>query len=296
MQKIGFIGIGLMGLPLCSRLLAAGFPLTIWNRSPEKCNALQAAGATVAHSPQTLAEAVDIIMLCVSDSAAVESVVYQENGLLAGLSANKIVIDFSSITPTLTRQLASAVAHQKAHWIDAPVSGGVVGAEQGTLVIMAGGNAALIDSIRPVLAAIAQRVTTMGPSGSGQVTKLCNQLIVAANAVLIAEAVALAEKSGVDATLLAPALAGGFADSKPFQLLAPRMSQHQFEPVQWRVKTLLKDLETAVTQAQAAGTETPLAAHAAKRLRAHDENGFSEADLSSLIELFNPVNPAAKGH
>ena len=246
MRKIGFAGIGLMGLPMCRRLLAAGHELVVWNRTADKCAALIAEGATQAASPAALAAGSDIIMLCVSDTAAVEELLRSKNGILAELSAGKIVVDFSSISPAATRDLAAAVAQKNAHWADAPVSGGVAGAEAGSLVIMAGGAAGIIDSLRPVLAALSQRVTHMGTNGAGQVTKICNQLIVAANAVLIAEAVALAEKSGVDASKLAPALAGGFADSKPFQLLAPRMSTRQFEPVQWRVKTLLKDLDMAV--------------------------------------------------
>lgn len=288
MEKIGFIGIGLMGLPMCLRLLAAGHPLHVWNRSPDKLTPLLDAGAIAASTPADLAAACNIIMLCVSDTAAVEAVVHQQEGLLAGLSSGKTVIDFSSISPIATQQLASALQQKGAEWIDAPVSGGVVGAEAGTLVIMAGGNEAAINAIRPALAPLSQRVTFMGSHGAGQVTKLCNQLIVAANAVLIGEAIALAEKAGVDATKLAPALAGGFADSKPFQLLAPRMSTHQFEPVQWRVKTLLKDLDTAVNHATTLGLQTPVALQAAHRLRTHGDNGFSESDLSSLIELFTP--------
>lgn len=286
MRKIGFAGIGLMGLPLCRRLLAAGHELVVWNRSADKCAALVAAGATQASSPAALAESADIIMLCVSDTAAVEELVRTENGILAGLSAGKIVVDFSSIAPATTRELAASLAQKNAHWVDAPVSGGVVGAEAGSLVIMAGGDAGIIDQLRPVLAALAQRVTHMGPNGAGQVTKICNQLIVAANAVLIAEAVALAEKSGVDAGKLAPALAGGFADSKPFQLLVPRMSARQFEPVQWRVKTLLKDLDMAVALSQQENTAVPLAAHAAELMREHGASGALEQDLSSLITHF----------
>jgi 3-hydroxyisobutyrate dehydrogenase len=287
-EKIGFIGIGLMGLPMCLRLLAAGHPLYVWNRSPDKLTPLLDSGAMAASTPSDLAASCNIIMLCVSDTAAVEAVVHQNEGLLAGLSSGKTVVDFSSISPIVTQQLAAAVQQKGADWVDAPVSGGVVGAEAGTLVIMAGGNESTINAIRPALAPLSQRVTFMGSHGAGQVTKLCNQLIVAANAVLIGEAIALAEKAGVDASKLAPALAGGFADSKPFQLLAPRMSTHQFEPVQWRVKTLLKDLDTAVNHANALGLQTPVAVQAAHRLRSHSDNGFSESDLSSLIELFTP--------
>lgn len=286
MTRIGFIGIGLMGLPMCRRLLAAGYPLTVWNRSTAKCAPLEAAGAVRADNPGALALACDVIMTCVADTAALEDVFHRANGLATGLAPGKTVLDFSSVDPAATRVLAAAAAAKGAHWIDAPVSGGVVGAEAGSLVIMAGGEAAALDPLRPLLAHLAQRVTHMGPSGAGQVTKVCNQLIVAANAVLIAEAVALAEKAGVDAARLAPALAGGFADSRPFQLLAPRMSARAFEPVQWRVRTLLKDLDMAGRLAAEAGSPAPLAAHAAELMRAHGRHGYLEQDLSSLIRFF----------
>lgn len=286
MTRIGFIGIGLMGLPMCRRLLAAGFPLTVWNRSPDKCAPLAAQGAAVAASPRALAAACDVIMTCVADTAAVEDVFHRADGLRAGLGAGKTVVDFSSIAPAATRALAAAARAAGAEWIDAPVSGGVVGAEAGSLVIMAGGDATTLEALRPVLAPLAQRVTHMGGSGAGQVTKVCNQLIVAANAVLVAEAVALAERNGVDAARLAPALAGGFADSRPFQLLVPRMSARAFEPVQWRVRTLLKDLDMARALAGESGSPAPLAAHAAEIMREHGSHGFLDQDLSSLIRLF----------
>lgn len=291
MPHIGFIGIGLMGLPLCRRLLGADHALTVWNRNPDKCQPLVALGARQASSPAALASAADVIFVCVSDTRAVESVAHGASGLLASLQPDKIVIDLSSIDPDATRQLAALAREKGAHWLDAPVSGGVVGAEAGTLVIMAGGDAAIIDRVRPLLAALSQRVTHMGPSGAGQVTKICNQLIVAANAVLIAEAVALAEKAGVDASRLAPALAGGFADSKPFQLLAPRMSTRTFTPVQWKVQTLLKDLDMANALAQRRQSSTPLANAAASLMRQHGEQGHLGDDLSSLITLFADDTP-----
>ncbi|MCC2637186.1 MAG: 2-hydroxy-3-oxopropionate reductase [Moraxellaceae bacterium] len=286
MTRIGFIGIGLMGLPMCRRLLAAGYPLTVWNRSPDKCAPLVAAGATQATSPAALARACEVIMVCVADTAAVEDVFGRAEGLATGLGPGKTVIDFSSIDPAVTRVLSGATRAAGAHWLDTPVSGGVVGAEAGSLVIMAGGEAEALDPLRPLLAHLSQRVTHMGASGAGQVTKICNQLIVAANAALIAEAVALAERAGVDARRLAPALAGGFADSKPFQLLAPRMSARQFEPVQWRVRTLLKDLDMAGALAAQCGSPAPLAAQAASLMRTHGAHGFLDQDLSTLIHLF----------
>lgn len=289
-MRIGFAGIGLMGLPLCRRLLAAGHTLTIWNRSPAACAPLLAEGARQAESPAALAARSDILMLCVSDASAVRAVCGGPHGVLAGCHDGLVVVDHSSIDPATTRELAAALAQRGGHWVDAPVSGGVAGAEQGRLVIMAGGSAADIDRISPVLQAYALRITHMGDTGAGQVTKICNQLVVAANSLLIAETVALAEQAGVDARLLAPALAGGFADSLPFQILAPRMAERRFEPVQWRVQTLLKDLDNALALAQADGQPVPLAAHAAALMRQHAECGHARDDLSSVILLHRPQN------
>jgi len=146
----------------------------------------------------------------------------------------------------------------------------------------------VVEQIRPLLAPLALRMTHMGPIGSGQVSKICNQMIVATNALLIAETVALAEKAGVDARLLAPALAGGFADSLPFQILTPRMASRSFEPVQWRVKTLLKDLDNACRLSQELHANIPLAQNAGQLMRRHAEQGFAMADPSTLIALYAP--------
>lgn len=285
-MRIGFIGIGLMGLPLCQRLLTAGQTLTVWNRSPDKCRPLQDLGARLAPSPAALAADVDLLLLCVSDTAAVEAVVFGPEGICQGARAGLRVIDHSSIAPRATRELAARLLQASgARWVDAPVSGGVIGASNGTLVIMAGGAEADIDYARPVLMHYAQRLTRMGDIGAGQVTKVCNQLIVAANSLLIAETIALAEQSGVDARLLAPALAGGFADSLPFQILAPRMAERRFEPVQWKVQTLLKDLDNALTLASETGSCIPLARQAEGLMRQHADSGQAMADLSSVITL-----------
>ena len=174
---------------------------------------------------------------------------------------------------------------QGAHWVDAPVSGGVQGAEQGTLVIFAGGEADIINRLQPVWQAISQRISHMGGSGSGQVTKLCNQLIVAASSTLIAEAIRLAEASGVDASQLAPALAGGFADSKPLQILAPRMATGQFLPLQWKVKTLRKDLDNAYTLARQQQLTLPVAERARLILASH-AMAHADEDLSTLIQSY----------
>jgi 3-hydroxyisobutyrate dehydrogenase len=165
-----------------------------------------------------------------------------------------------------------------------------MGAENGTLILMAGGAATQIERLRPIAAHLGQKLTHMGEVGTGQITKICNQMIVASNAVLIAETVALAAKAGVDAAQLAPALAGGFADSLPLQILAPRMASNTFEPVQWKVQTLLKDLDNAVALAKENTSSTPISALASQLLRLHAAQGASLEDLSSVVKMFKLTN------
>ena len=199
----------------------------------------------------------------------------------------QLLVDFSSLEPTATREMSAQLASQTGmRWLDAPVSGGVIGAEAGSLAIMVGGEAADLERVRPVLLSLGQRVTHMGAVGAGQVTKACNQMIVACNALVIAEVVALAERSGVQASLIAQALAGGFADSKPLQILAPQMAESRFEPVKWHVRTLLKDLDTAVKFSREQGSATPISGLAAQLMRLHGSQGFLEKDPSTLVQLY----------
>ena len=287
LPSLGFAGIGLMGLPMCQRLLAAGYPLTVWNRSPDKCAALVAAGARLASSPAELCQGSDMVLLCLADTAVVREVVFGEHGIAQGGRSGQLLIDFSSLEPTATREMAAELAVLCGMaWLDAPVSGGTPGAEAGTLAIMVGGEAADLERARPVLQVLGQRVTHMGAVGAGQVTKACNQMIVACNALVIAEVVALAEQSGVDATLIAEALAGGFADSKPLQILAPQMAESRFEPIKWHVRTLLKDLDGAVKFSREQGSATPLSGLAAQLMRLHGSQGYLQKDPATLVELY----------
>lgn len=286
---LGFIGIGLMGLPLCKRLLAQSLPLMVWNRSSDKTLPLVTLGATAAFSPADVASNTDVLMLCVADDAAVEQICLGENGIFSAASKGLIIVDHSSISPELTRRLHEQASKLGITWIDAPVSGGVSGAETGQLVIMAGGDRHALDRVIPILSAYAKRISHMGASGAGQVSKLCNQLVVAANSLLIAETVALAERAGVDASQLAPALAGGFADSLPFQLMVPRMANRNFDPVQWRVATLIKDLQNATQLAKTNELHTPVALAALEQLKQHAQQGHDNSDLSSIILLHDTL-------
>lgn len=276
-----------MGLPMCRRLLAAGYSLQVWNRSPEKCKELALAGATVASSPAQLSADADIILLCLADTHAVREVIFGPAGIAESAGNGKLLVDLSSTEPMATREMSSELERRSGmRWVDAPVSGGVMGAEAGTLVIMAGGRAKDVETLRPLLAHLGQRVTRMGEVGAGQVTKVCNQMVVACNALVIAEMVVLAERSGVDANLLAPALAGGFADSRPLQILTPQMAERRYEPVRWHVRTLLKDLETAVGLGQQQGAALPMSGLGEQLMRLHGSMDNLEKDLATLVQLY----------
>ena len=281
--KIAFLGMGLMGSRMASRLLNAGFQVAVWNRTASACDELVAQGATRLNL-NDIGE-YPIVLSCLADDSAVQAVIDQ---IADYLQPQQVIVDFSSLSVDKTKSLAKQVQSKNAVWIDSTVSGGTMGAEQGSLVIFAGGDAQVIESLAIMYEVLSQRVTRMGETGTGQATKICNQLIVAANSTLIAEAVALASLSGVDTTLLAPALAGGFADSKPFQILAPRMATHTFEPVQWKVQTLSKDLNNAVKLAEQFNLDIPVAKRALSQLKDHQTQGFSEADLATVIQHVEP--------
>ncbi|WP_310056564.1 NAD(P)-dependent oxidoreductase [Pseudomonas synxantha] len=293
LPSLGFAGIGLMGLPMCRRLLAAGYPLAVWNRNPDKCKPLVEAGARQVASPAELCQHADVVMLCLADTSVVREVVFGPAGIIEGAKKGQLLVDFSSLEPNATREMAAELAGKTGMgWLDTPVSGGVVGAEAGSLAIMVGGDVQDLERVRPVLLSLGQRVTHMGGVGAGQVTKACNQMIVACNALVIAEVVALAERSGVDASLIAEALAGGFADSKPLQILAPQMAENRFEPVKWHVRTLLKDLDSAVKFSREQGSATPISGLAAQLMRLHGSQGFLEKDPSTLVQMYREPGSA----
>lgn len=276
-----------MGKPLTLRLLAAGYTVNVWNRSAEKLQAVIDAGATPCATIAELAKRSGIIILCLADSAAVEAVVLGADGIAAHGTADKLLIDLSSIHPETTRRLAAQLQESCGMgWVDAPVSGGVPGAEQGTLAIMAGGDAQHIATARIVLAPLYKQLTHMGEVGSGQITKICNQMIVSCNALVIAEMIALAKGAGVAADQIPAALQGGFADSKPLQILGPEMALGTFEPIKWRVKTLLKDLNMAVDIAAQHGSAVPMSGLAAQLMQQHAGKGYLDQDPATLIKLY----------
>lgn len=288
-QGTGFIGLGRMGRPMAMRLLEAGYSLTVFNRSMEKSEVFRAAGAAVAATPAEVAAASGNIFLCLTDTEAVENVVFGGDGVAAGGAAGKLLVDCSSIPPAITREMAQRL-HETCGmgWLDAPVSGGVPGAQQGTLIFMCGGEAADVERVGPLFACLGRRATHMGSVGSGQMAKLCNQAIVSCNLAVIAEAMNLARAAGVDVARLPEALAGGFADSLPLQIYGPRMAGVPEGEAMGDISTMLKDVDNVLAQARAAAVSMPVSATAAQGYRLLAERGLGNEDLDQLMRLFDP--------
>ncbi|MEX2519733.1 MAG: NAD(P)-dependent oxidoreductase, partial [Paracoccaceae bacterium] len=283
---IGFIGIGLMGEPMAARLLGAGYPLTVWNRSAAKTENLVANGVMLAKTPAQAAEAGGIVCLNLMDTAAVEAVVFGPDGV-ASAKSDAVLVDFSTIPPEVTRDFAARLkASNGMDWVDAPVSGGATGAEAGTLAIMAGGDAAAVERARPIMAHLSARFTHMGPSGAGQSTKLVNQIISGCTMAVVAEAVAFAERTGVDPNLLMEALAGGFADSKPFQIFGARMAADMFDPPLGATYTMIKDLDQVARTGAPVGAHLPLVSAALGVMRESADRGEGGLDIAAIVKVF----------
>jgi 2-hydroxy-3-oxopropionate reductase len=245
-----------------------------------------------------LADSVELIFLCVSDAAAVEQVVFDPAHGIAtaaqratttttGRARVRRIVDHSSIAPSATRSLAQRAAAAGIGWVDAPVSGGVAGATAGTLAVMAGGAAADVDAATPVIRAYAARVTHMGDVGAGQTAKLCNQSIVTATVAAIAEAVSLAQRSGIDAARLTEALAGGWADSVLLQTFVPRMTTSGAAPI-GAMRTFQKDVDTIAATAYETGTPMPVAGTVQQVLRLAAAMGLADADFSAFVDVLQP--------
>lgn len=291
---LGFCGTGLMGAPMVGRLLKAGHCVHVWNRTPNKAKQLAQDGAILHESPSALAAHCDIIFLCLGSEEAVTTTVFGQNGL--SQSGRALIVDHSSLSPQTTQNLAQQwMASTGKGWIDAPVSGGVAGAQSGTLTIMAGGQALDIAYVQPYIQAYAARFTHMGPTGAGQVTKLCNQTIVAATVTAIAEAVALADKSGIDSAKLHQALAGGWADSTLLQLFVPRMTGPVHDKL-GAVNTMAKDVNNAVALAAQTNAGLRVLQAVQNSFQHAQELGLSERDLSTIVQVAQSASALPSEH
>jgi 3-hydroxyisobutyrate dehydrogenase len=284
--RLGFIGIGLMGAPMTLRLLERGHGVTVWNRDPARLGAVTEAGAQPAASPREVAEASDVVLLCVLHTEAVSDCIWGPGGV-AEVAGPRLVIDHSTIDPAATRDFAQRLqAKTGALWVDAPVSGGPPAARDGTLTIMAGADSAAWDLARPVLADLGANVTRMGGVGAGQIAKLVNQAIVGAGFVLMAEALRLAEAAGIDAAAVPECLAGGLADSALLRRIYPQMQRRAFDPPLSFARQLLKDMNAVTGFAQALGLDLAIVQTACAQYHAHVAAGHGMEDSAAIVRHY----------
>ena len=279
LHHIAFLGIGLMGAPMVRNLIAAGYPITIWNRTAGKCEPFKGE-ATIADVPATAIQNADIVITMLENGDVVDEVMVNQGGIDA-LKTGAVVIDMSSVQPSLARRHAELAQERGAGYVDAPVSGGTVGAEQATLSIMAGGAEADIEWVRPVFEALG-KCTRIGPVGTGQLAKLANQAIVGITIGAVSEALLLAAKGGADPAAVREALMGGFAGSRILELHGQRMIDRDFAPGA-PARIQLKDMRMILDEARAEGLTLPLAQQVHNEYLGLIANGHSEADHSGLL-------------
>lgn len=282
-MKIGFIGLGVMGRPMAGHLQAGGHDLLIVRRSSPAPEELVAGGATAFATPAEVARAADVIILMLPDTPDVEAVLFGRNGVAEGLSGGKAVIDMSSIDPLSTKTFAAKIAASGCDFLDAPVSGGEVGAKAASLTIMVGGDAAAFARIAPLLALMGRSVTRIGTAGAGQTAKVANQIIVALTIEAVAEGLLFASKAGADPALVREALLNGFAASRVLEVHGARMIERKFDPG-FRIALHQKDLELALSGARELGIALPNTATAQALFTACKANGLGDRDHSAMVQ------------
>jgi len=281
---IGFIGLGLMGGPMARKLLQAGYPLVVWNRTAEKMKPLVAAGATPAGSPRELAERAEVIFTMVTDAPQVREVVLGEQGVGHGAKAGTVVIDTSSIAPSAAREIAEELARRRIHMLDAPVSGGPEGAARGTLSIMVGGEEEVFRAVLPILQVLGKSVRHVGPPGTGQLVKLCNQISCALNLLAVAEAFALARWAGADLAAVREVLLSGAAASWMLEHWAPKILSHDYQPG-FTIANFQKDLRNALQEAAAGKVPLPGTALVHQLYRANEAAGESQESTVAIYKV-----------
>jgi 2-hydroxy-3-oxopropionate reductase len=286
-ETVGFIGLGIMGKPMALNLIKAGYKLVVTSRSRPPIDALVAAGAKAAATPADVAREADVVITMVPDTPDVDLVIRGKNGVLDGLKAGAIVIDMSTISPIVTRELAAAVKAKGGSMLDAPVSGGDVGAIKGTLTVMVGGDEAAFERARPILSCMGkpESVTYVGPSGSGQVTKLCNQICIAGALAGVAEAMALAEANGLDRARVRQALLGGFAGSKVLEFHGNRTITGDYKPGFFS-RLYQKDLRLTAEAGLAGSVAMPVTNVVTNFVNALCAAGGGELDCAAAAEVW----------
>ncbi|MBS7615071.1 2-hydroxy-3-oxopropionate reductase [Candidatus Bathyarchaeota archaeon] len=281
-EKIGFIGLGVMGKPMAVNLLNAGYKLTVWNRTRSKMDDLLAMGASGAESPKEVAEKSDVVITMVSDSSDVEEVVLGPQGVIYGAHEGLVLIDMSTISPTVTQKIAQELYAKGVKMLDAPVSGGEIGAKQATLSIMVGGPKETFDRCLPILQVLGKKVTHMGSNGMGQTTKLCNQIICALNIQAVCEGLMLGAKAGLDLKKLLDVVTAGAASSWMLSNLGPKMIERDMRPG-FKIKHQQKDLKLVLSFAAEIGLPLPGTALVQQMLRAVEAEGLGEQGTQAAI-------------
>lgn len=282
-KRAGFIGLGIMGAPMAANLIKAGFEVTVWNRSPSRTQPLVAAGAKGADSPAAVAGASEVTISCVTSSGDVEEVALGPAGVIEGARTGSVYIDCSTIDPDVARNVAARLAKKDVDMLDAPVSGGDVGAIAGTLAIMVGGEAKTFERCRPVLEAMGKTIVHVGPAGSGQVVKLCNQVAGGLNLLAVAEAVALSRRCGVDPAKMLEVVSAGAAGSWMLSNLAPKALRGDFAPG-FMVDLMQKDLRLVLDAANQTHTPLPGTALVSQLFQSIQAEGRGTDGTQSLID------------
>jgi 2-hydroxy-3-oxopropionate reductase len=285
MERIGFIGLGLMGKPMSQNLLKAGYPLVVYNRSRSPMEALAAEGATLAETPKDVAQKTDIVITCVSDSPDVEAVVLGSDGIIEGARPGMLYVDMSTVAPATSRKVYTALKAKGVDALDAPVSGGDIGAQQGTLSIMVGGDEAAFQRALPILQVMGKNIVYIGDAGAGQVTKACNQIVVALTVQAVAEALTFAKKSGVDAAKVREALLGGFAQSRVLEVHGKRMLEGSFQPG-FKLNLHRKDMNIVLQTGKDLNLPLLGAAQVTNLMDALLAQGKGDLDNAALISLY----------
>lgn len=291
---VGFIGLGIMGRPMALNLLRAGYPLVVYDVVPAALEPLTAAGAVAEASPAALARAVDVVVLCLPDSPDVEAAMTGSEGVLAGAARGQIIVDMSTISPVTARALATQAAEVGAILLDAPVSGGQTGAVAGTLSIMVGGDAAALDTVRPILEVMGKTIVHLGDSGAGQVAKACNQIVIAVTIEAVAEAMVLAAKAGVDPAKVREVLLGGYAYSRVLEGHGERFLTRNFTPG-FRTRLQTKDLNIGLEAGRAYGAPLPATALVQQLYGALMARGDSELDHAALVTVLEELAAVTVG-
>ncbi|MCX8171360.1 MAG: 2-hydroxy-3-oxopropionate reductase [Candidatus Bathyarchaeota archaeon] len=288
-KRIGFIGLGIMGKPMAINLLKAGYPLTVWNRTRSKMDELIAMGAYGASSPKEVAARSDVVITMVADSPDVEEVILGPDGVIYGAKPGLIVIDMSTISPIVTRRISEELAKKGVRMLDAPVSGGEKGAREATLSIMVGGPRDAFEECFPIFESLGKKITYMGPSGMGQIAKLCNQVICALNIQAVCEGLMLGAKAGLDLKKLLESVSAGAASSWMLINLGPKMIERDFKPG-FKIRHQQKDLRLALELAAELNLPLPGTALVHQLLRIVEAEGLGEEGTQAAIVAMEKIS------